>query len=68
MAAQFGLTDPERLRFASWLEAEAEAGENMATTMEKLGGKFEMQMATQTRNEATAAKIVAAKLRAYERG
>lgn len=56
------LTQEERDRFASWLENEAATSKGLIEQMEKLGPQFAIG-AQRERNEATAALIIARKLR-----
>ena len=61
------LTDQEREKFALYLEQDAASNRAMAAQMEKMDPTGTMGMlATKYKNEATAAMIVAAKLRSIE--
>lgn len=61
------LSDEERQRFAAYLEQDAANDAAMAEQIEKMGGGPPMEMmAKKMRTEATAARIVAAKLRSIE--
>lgn len=61
------LTDQEREKFAAYLEQDAMSNAAMAAQMEKMDPTGTMGMlATKYKNEAAAARIVAAKLRSIQ--
>lgn len=59
------LSDAERRRFADWLEHEAETGSELVRQLELLPG-IPTGMVNRQRAEASAAALIAAKLRATE--
>ena len=61
------LTDAEREKFALYLEQDAASNSALAAQMEKMDPTGTMGMlATKYKNEAAAARIIAAKLRSIE--
>jgi len=70
MKARFPmLTSAEIERFASWLEQEADTDMALAAQVLKLpSGPIMDPMATKLYTEASAEKIVAEKLRGYQKG
>lgn len=59
------LTDQERMKFAAWLEESAAAADGIVEQLARLG-PFGEVAAKRERQEAEAARMIAAKLRAIE--
>lgn len=60
------LTDAERLKFADYLEMDAESSEKVAIQFEKLGGPPMVMLAKQERTIAAASRLIAKRLRSVE--
>lgn len=62
----FLLTERERDRFVAYLEREADAGDQLAVQMEKVGGPPMLTIAKLHRNESAAMRLIAKRLRETE--
>jgi hypothetical protein len=66
MAQSLLLSDAERVRFADWLEWEADQSDGMAAQMDKLNDGMMRHLAKVHRTEAAAMRLILKRLRDTE--